>query len=54
MTLKQLKTELEDLQFVVKRGDNGPVLKNWKLKTPEVNCENDIDIFIENIELIEV
>jgi len=52
MTVKQLKTELEDLKYVVKRGVSTFVLKNWKLKAKEDN-ENSENIDTENIELIE-
>jgi Holliday junction resolvase-like predicted endonuclease len=51
MTVKQLKNELEESNFVVKKGDLGYVLKNWKEKTGEIDNIEEIDT--ENVEFIE-
>ena len=51
MTVKQLKTELEDLKFVVKRGVSGFILKNWKERARD---DDDIEgIDNESVEFIE-
>jgi putative DNA primase/helicase len=51
MTVKQLKNELEGFNFVVKKGDLGYVLKNWKEITREIDTTEEIDT--ENVEIIE-
>ena len=46
MTVKQLKTELEEFGFIVKKGDLGFVLKNWKEKINDTDNDeeyNNID-----------
>ena len=46
--LQQLKSELEDSHFVVKKGDFGFILKNWqKPKEKIVNVEIAIDDKVE-------
>ena len=49
--MKQLKTELEELKFVIKRGVFGFILKNWKKATIEQDESGDDNT--DNIELVE-
>jgi P4 family phage/plasmid primase-like protien len=51
MTVKQLKSELEEFGYEVKRGVSGFVLKHWKEKI--IDYENEVSIQIDNIEFDE-
>ena len=51
MTLKQLKTELEELKFVIKMSVFGFILKNWKKATTEQDEIGDDNT--DNIKLVE-
>ena len=55
MSVKQLKAELVELGYVVKKGDYGFVLKNWKekMEVKDIIIENNQCITDEEFEYVE-
>ena len=56
MTVKELKKELEELNFVVRKGDYGFVLKYWKEKERETKESQETQKSQEtkNIDVIDI